>query len=99
MDEEEGTAVGHPFVVQWADGSVTSMTEEDVSRMYDLADCGHMDEIRTVLAANEKGALVPVTCGPLQHDPDYPECGGIVYATAVLMAGARQAGIVHFTDH
>lgn len=86
------------FVVVYHDGGLTTVNGRVLSNMYDLSDCGRMDDVKAVYAADENNDLVKVRLGTLRRDDD-PEPGSIVYATSQIIAGERVVGMVHWSDH
>lgn len=87
------------FVVVYNDDTVRAVTENIVSKMYDMADCDYMDNVRAVYGIDETGKLVPVTMGEQKRYDNYSSDEGIYYANAPLKAGKRTVGFVHFSDH
>lgn len=85
------------FVVVWDDGSITTANNRAVSNMYDMADCDHMDGVKSIHATDENCELVKIDVGPQRRDNS--DFDSIYFATAPIMAGKRRVGTIHFTDH
>lgn len=86
------------FAVVWDTGFISSHTEEEISRMYDLADCDMMDGVTGIYAVDEDGKLTEVRVGPsvpVQSTEEYP----FYYAHSPIYAGTRLVGYVSHTDH
>lgn len=86
------------FLILYQDGSMSLKNGPEVSRMYDLADCGHMDDVKDVLAVDEDGDLASVTVEARRWantDEEYP----FYYAYSDILAGKRRVGTVAWTDH
>lgn len=96
---EPGAGIGHAFVVQWNDGSLSSKAGPEVSYMHDTADCDGMEGVRAIYATDENGNLVIVRTGPPQRDEGFPEDNPVYYARSPLWAGKRVVGHVHHSDH
>jgi len=86
------------FVVVYDDDTVRAVTESIVSKMYDLADCDYMDEVREVYGVDESGKLVPIRIGPQKRDKMATE-ESVYFASAPIYAGKRTVGFVHYSDH
>ena len=84
------------FVIVLDDNTIALATERRVSNMFDLADCDAMDHVTGVYAVDEKGDLVKVHLGPQTRTNDWD---AFYYARAPIMAGTRQVGFIHLTDH
>jgi len=85
------------FVIVYDDDTIRAATENIISKMYDLADCDYMDNVRDIYSVDESGKLVPVEVGT-QHRDAY-DAGGVYYASAPIKAGKRTVGFVHYSDH
>ncbi len=88
--------IGHPFVVEWTDGTFSTKDEKWVSETIDLADTGYGDEVKQILAADENGKLVPIKVGK-QIRVSNGEA--FYYAHSKICAGTRIVGTVAWSDH
>lgn len=86
------------FVIVYDDDTIRAATENIISKMYDLADCDYMDNVRDIYSVDESGKLVPVEVGA-QNRHAYDGMDGIYYANAPIKAGKRTVGFVHYSDH
>lgn len=88
------------FVAVYDDDSLHTLTERDVSEIYDLADMQDPREIglREIYAVDSHGKLVPIRVGKLTLH-GYGDEYGIYYGTSPIFAGTRTVGFVHHTDH
>jgi hypothetical protein len=76
------------------------LSGQEVSRMYDLADCDYMEDVVQVLAIGNDGTLRPVTAGKSRRVDTDDESPGLYFATAPLVTDdGRRVGTVHHTDH
>lgn len=87
------------FVVVYDDDTLRAVTENIVSKMYDLADCDAMDGVRRVYGIDESGELVPVRVGPQKRYESLDTEDSVYFANAPIYAGKRTVGFVHFSDH
>lgn len=97
-DEAPGERVGDPFVVVWEDGSVSARNEAWVSESFDMADAYGEEGVKSVLAIDENGDLVPIRVGEQERINTHEEFP-FRYATAPVYAGTKRVGTVTFTDH
>lgn len=89
----------HLFVIVFNDNTVTTTTESNVSRMYDLADCDSMDHVRAVYAVDQRGELVKVSVGPSRRYDEWDAATDVYYASSPIKAGNRIVGYVHYSNH
>lgn len=101
--QENGTAPNggtvNKFVIVYNDGTIRAVTENIVSRMYDLADCDYMDNVRAVYALDEHAQLVPVTVHEQRKYDDFDANSQVYFASSKITAGKRIVGFVHWSDH
>lgn len=86
------------FVVVYNDDTLRAATESMVSKMFDLADCNAMEEVRAVYGIDATGKLVPVTVGPIVRERHTAD-DTIYYGSSPIKAGYRVVGYVHHSDH
>lgn len=89
------------FIVIWENGRTTLNSNDEISHMFDLADCNACDGVVAVYAVNDKNELVKIRLGQIDRDPDYdPESGDTrIYAQSPIFATNRRVGTVYWTDH
>jgi hypothetical protein len=87
------------FVIVFEDNTLALAYESRVSNMFDMADCDAMKGVAGIYAADENGDLVKVTVGPVIRTDGWELENSVSYGHAPIMAGSRQVGFVHLTDH
>ena len=87
------------LVVQWDDGHVSAMTVAEVSGLYDLADCGYMDDVTAIYAVGRDRTLRPVRVGKQRRINTHDDVAFRYAAADIVTDDGRIVGQVTYTDH
>lgn len=74
------------------------VTEEQISRSVDMADCEPDFAMRKRFYVDDAGEIQPVTIGRQERFNTDEECP-FHFAASAIVAGGREVGQVVFTDH